>query len=896
MNDRPSPEALLQQAAREGQGRLKLFLGAAPGVGKTYAMLRAAQHRRGEGVDVCVALIETHGRSETEAQLAGLELLPRRQVAYRGREFAELDVDAILARRPQLVLVDEFAHANVPGSPHPKRYQDIDDLLAAGIDVWSTLNVQHIESLNDVVARVTGVEVRETVPDAALARADEIELIDLPPEDLIRRLRDGKVYVPEQARQALHQFFGRGALTALRELAMRVAAERVDAQLLEYKQVHGVGEVWPTRERLLVAVDDADIGQAVIRSARRIAENRRIPWIAVHVETPRSRRQPAAARERVARNLRLAQRLGAQVMTLPGNDPVEALIDCARRENASQLVVGRSSRRRWLRWPGKPLSTRLVERADPLEVTVVTWQGEAPPTPAPHRTWLHWPAWRFDTTALALALAAVATITALLLVFGQGLSVDGKAMFYLLGTVAVAARFGVWPSMLCAVASFLAYNFFFTVPKLTLHMARLEELRPLFSFLVVALLTGRLGGRVRDQLEEQRNSNARISALGRFGEQLAGATERREIVAAVADHLHGDGWDAVALLLPDEHGTLVVQPGSSTQSALADGDIAAARWAYRKGRPAGWQTDTLPSSRWLFLPLTSGERTRGVLALYPQAGVALDESRQRALDAVADLTTVAIERALLVEDLEKSRLSMESEQLRTALLSSVSHDLRTPLALVLGAAETLHSRHASLAAEERDTLVTMIAGEAARLDRFIQNLLDMTRLSSGGLQLKWGWHDLLDIAARARQRLPAAMQRRRVDFEGFATLPLVRIDGVLIEQVFLNLLENALKYSPETSAVRVEAEAVLGACHVRVIDAGIGIPESEREHVFDMFTRVRERDSRVAGTGLGLSICKGFVEAHGGRIRVLDTPGGGTTVAFVLPVELKSRHVGGAAA
>lgn len=892
MNERPSPEALLQQAARESRGRLKLFLGAAPGVGKTYAMLRAAHRRKADGMEVCVGLIETHGRVETEAQLQGLDVLPRRMLEHRDREFTELDIDSILQRRPQLVLVDEFAHSNIPGSRHPKRHQDIDDLLDAGIDVYSTLNVQHIESLNDVVAHITGVKVRETVPDAALARADEIELIDLPPEDLIQRLKEGKVYVPEHARQALHQFFGRGALTALRELAMRMAAERVDAQLMEYKQTHGLGEVWPTRERILVCVNDTDISQAVIRSARRIAENRRIPWLAVHVETSRSRRQPGAVKERIARNLRLAERLGAQVQRLPGEDLVATLLACAKRENASQIVVGRPVATR-LRWPwSRSVAGALVRGAAPLEVTVVTWTPPADRSShrdiTPHLVMPHsWLALKPYITGLLIG----AVITAVLTYAPILLQASAAPMLYLLGVVIVAARLGFWPAVFSALLYFLLFNFFFSPPLYTFTVANFSDVQSLVTFLVVALITGRLGGRLREQLEEQRASNRRAAAIAAFSERLAGATEQREVVSAVAEHLRQELAPQTVLMLPDASGRLLVQAGSTAPKPLGASDHAAARWAFDKDQTAGWNTDTLPAAQWLFLPLATGSGTLGVLGIRRgEAGESLTDIEWRALEGAADLTVIALERTRLVAQFESSRVTVEAEQLRAALLSSVSHDLRTPLVSVLGAAGALLERQHTLAASDRDTLLETIVEEAERLDRFVQNLLDMTRLSYGGLQLRRDWCDLRELIGQARQRLVRKLQSRRIELSLPMRLPLLRVDAVLIEQVLVNVFDNASKYSPADTPIAVAASVIHGRLRLLISDRGEGIAPEEREAVFNMFHRARSGDARVAGTGLGLSICRGFVEAHGGRIVALDGAGGfgetpGCTIEISLPLE-----------
>lgn len=882
---RPSPDALLRQAQKEGHGRLKLFFGAAPGVGKTYAMLRAAQRRKVENIDVCVGLIETHGRPETAAQMQGLEVLPRKIIDYRGRDFHELDVDAIIARRPQLVLVDELAHSNAPGSRYAKRYQDVEDLLAAGIDVYSTMNVQHVESLNDVVTRITGVAVSETVPDEVVARADELELIDLPPGDLIQRLKEGKVYVPEQARRALQQFFSPATLTALRELAMRLAAEHVDAQLVAFKQAHGVAEVWPTRERILVCVSEADISQAVLRAARRIAENRRIPWLAVHIETPRTRNLPPESKERVARNLQLAERLGAQIIRIEGDDPVHEILACARRENVTQIVVGRA-RSRWLTWRGT-LAQRLIAAAAPLEVTVVTWEQvrarqplKLPPIALPH----------LGRHGMLVAVGIGIALTAALIAAGGSLSLDGKAMFYLLATALVATRYGLWPAIFAASLNFVLLNFFFSPPLYRLTVASGADVRSLLSFFVVALLTGNLSGKLHDRLEAQRASNRRTENMMALAEKLAGASALRDVVSAVAAHLYRELWPETVVMLPDDSGRLIVQAGSTEKRPLKPADQAAAHWAFAKGQRAGWGTDTLPAATWLFVPLTTGSGRLGVLGVRSPAGRQFPtDAEVEHFEAVADLAAVAVERTQLVTKLESARLVLETDSLRTALLSSVSHDLRTPLSTILGAADSLLREDVRLGIDARHELLEAIVDEAERLDRCVQNLLDMTRLNNSGMQLRRDWCDLREVIGRARQRLSRTLESRAIELVIPHSPPLLWADPLLLEQVLVNLLDNAAKYSPPATPIRIETEVARGRVVLRVVDRGAGIPSADREAVFSMFYRVHATDSRVSGTGLGLAICRGFIEAHGGSIVAREGPGGvGTTIEITLPL---SGHV-----
>lgn len=880
---RPSPDQLLKDAERADRGRLKVFLGAAPGVGKTYAMLRAAHRAKADGIDVCVGLIETHGRAETELQLAGLERLPRRTLEYRGRSFEELDVDGVLARRPKLVLVDEFAHSNVPGVSHPKRYQDVEDLLEAGIDVWTTLNVQHLESLKDVVARITGVEVRETIPDEVLDGADEIELIDLPPEDLIRRLKEGRVYVPEQARQALAQFFGRGSLTALRELALRAAAEHIDAQLLEFKARHAVDEPWPTRERLLVCVNEQDISQTVIRAARRMAEHRRVPWIAVHVQTPYALSLPDAERDRIERNLRLAHRLGADTLSVPGTDLVATLVDLARARNASQIVVGRPQPRT-LRLPWKrSIAAELIRRAAPLEITVVTWGGGEAARATIALPPLQVPNWRSYAHALAASIGA-ALLAAVLDRFVGLLSLG---VVFLLAVLFVAVRLGLGPALFASVVSSALYNFLFTEPRFTFDVQHADDLAAVLSFFLASIIAGNLGGRLRQQLEALRTSARRSEEQAEFARRLTAAAQDRDVVRATVEHVGSTLEIEAVFMQPGPEARLLVLPGSGNTRPLEEIAQAAARWAWEHGEAAGAGTETLPASRWRFLVLGTARARIALLGVHVEMlGHELGTDELRLLQWVGDLAALALERTQLAADLESSRVATETEGLRAALLSSVSHDLRTPLVSVLGAAEQLaQERSDSLGESARRELAVQIVEEAERLNRFVQNLLDMTRLSYGRLAPRFEACDVSELLAGARKRVERQRGQRELRIEIAPDLPLVRADAVLMEQVLVNLLDNAFKYSPPDAPVRVVGRAEANQVMIAVIDRGPGIPESDREKVFDMFYRVKQGDTRSAGTGLGLAICRGMIAAHGGTIRALPgLDGVGSRMELRLPV------------
>jgi len=877
--ERPSPEAVLAEVARETRGRLKIFLGAAPGVGKTYAMLEAAQRRKRDGVDVVAAVVETHGRAETEALLGGLEVLPRRELEYRGRRFHEMDLDAVLRRRPRLALVDELAHANVEGSRHPKRYQDVRELLAAGVDVYTTLNIQHLESLNDVIARITRIRVRETVPDKVLELADEVELVDLSPEDLIQRLREGKVYLGQQAERAIRHFFTRGNLTALRELALRAAAEQVDAQMLTHMQAHAVAGPWPTRERLMVCVGPAPGGPELVRAARRMAERQKSPWIAVHLQSPKLILDPGAA-DQVARTLRLAEQLGGETVTLTaGDDLVAELLESARQRNVTRIVIGRSAQPRWKLLLRKSLPQDVIDRARDFEVTVVTPEQPA----APRRRRLEAPAihWR-DYSLATLAAAASALVTFPL---RDALGVPNVSLVFLVAVLAVAVRLGLWPSIYASLVCFLTYNFLYTEPYYTFEVKHEEDLLTILFFLVVAILGGNVAARLRDQVAALRLANRRTNTLFEFARRTAAAATLDDIVWAVAHHVASTLQCRSLVLLP-QAGELEIAGGYPPEDALPQGSRAAAEWAWRNRREAGWGSDTLPASEWLFLPLRTSQGVVGLLGVAFADRALLSSERRRLLEAVADQAAVAIERGRLTADLEEARVSGEAEKLRSALLSSVSHDLRTPLVSILGAASSLVEYGDGLAPEDRRALARTVQEEAERLNRFVQNLLDMTRLGHGAIALKRDWVDANDLVARALARLPGPLAGFAVEVASDPGLPLLHVDPVLMEQVLVNVLDNAAKYAPPGSRIQVELRRDGSALLVRVTDEGPGIPESERELVFDMFYRVKAGDRRPAGTGLGLAICRGLAQAHGGSIAAVGgREGRGLAIELRLPVE-----------
>ncbi len=882
-DDRPAPEALLEEANRERRGKLKIFLGAFPGVGKTYSMLEAAQAHLREGVDVVVGIVETHGRAETETLLRGLEAIPRQQIFYRGRYFGEMDIAAVQKRRPKIVLVDELAHTNIPGSRHEKRYQDVEDLLAAGIDVYTTLNIQHIESLNDVVARIARIQVRETLPDKVLELASEIELIDLPPDDLIQRLRQGKVYMPEQAGRAIVHFFSKGNLTALRELAMRIAAERVDAQMVNYMRAHAIPGPWPAQDRLLVCLNEAPVAKRLVRSARRMAERQRIPWIALYVRTPYYDSLPEAAKDRIAEAMRLAERLEGEVVTIHAESRVaDEIIAYALKRNVTRLLLGRQRPRRWTGFLRETVAQELMRKATRFEVTLISPDDEEARKDVISSGFLEL-AGEWDSYALATAGIAVAVA------LGYGISLflplPNIWLVFMTAVILIAIYIGRGASIFASILSFLGYNIFFTKPFYGFSGFRRDDLLTIVFFLIVSVVVGNLAARLKVQIQSMRHSAQRTNNLYEFSRKIAAAASLEDVLWAAVHHVASTLQSASLVLLPQKDRRLRIAAGYPPEDQLALKDWGAAEWAWEHGRPAGWKSDTLPAADWLFLPMRTRRGMVGLLGVsFRDRQRPLAPDQWRLLEALVDQVAVAVERTNLASDIEEARLLTETEQLRSALLSSVSHDLRTPLVSIVGSATTLTTVE-NLSDTERKELVTTILDESERLNRFVQNLLDMTRLGYGALQPKREWFDLREIAGRALKQLGKPMEKRQVILDIAASLPPVHVDPVLMEQVLVNILDNAAKYTADGGVIALRAVQKENELVLHITDDGIGIPPESRNAVFDIFYRVRARDSQIAGTGLGLSICRGIIEAHGGRIAAKDGPGGkGTTIEILLPM------------
>lgn len=888
MSDSGRADALLADLPAAGRGRLNVFLGAAPGVGKTFAMLQAAQARLRQGVRVRAGVVETHGRGETAALLAGLPVQAALRRDYQGVAVAEMDLDGLLADPPELVLVDELAHSNAPGSRHAKRWQDVQELLDAGLDVYTTVNVQHLESLNDRIRDITGVQVRETVPDWLLQDAFELVLIDLPPRELLERLRDGKVYVPEQARAAIDAFFSQTNLTALRELAMQAAAARVDADLARRYRQHG-REAPAVRGRLLVGIAGDEAADRLVRHASEVAQRRHLPWSAVHVDTGALGDEHSRARLQAAQQL--SERLGGEVVLLRGGEVARTLLEHARERRASLLLVGRGDRRGWRRG----LAERLLRRGDGLEISVLDGEG------ARHarRTRPRRPPLR----ATDYLLATVAALVASALAWGVSryLALPNISLVFLAAVLLVAVRSSPGPALACAVLSFLAYDFLFIPPAFSLTIQRQEDVLTLLFFLLMAALTGNLAARQRRQLTALRQAQRETTALLELSRRLTAATDSEAIYSAAAQQF--GQWPALDACLVVRDGDsawrLVAaaegNPGHSAEARavafaarFADPERAAADWAWQHERPAGTGTDTLPGGRWWWWPLSGEDGALALLGVRGHDGRPLSAARRRLLAALGQPVAQALARARLAEDLEAARLHGETEQLRSALLASVSHDLRTPLTAMRGAIDSLLALGEAIPLADRRALLEGTRDEAERLDRYIQNLLDMTRLGHGGLTLNRDWVAPADIVASALGRLRPVLAPLRLETRLADPLPLLHVHAALIEQALVNVLENAARFSPADGRLQVAVEADADELRFVVRDEGPGIPEAERERVFDMFYTAARGDRGAAGSGLGLAICQGMLGAHGGRVSVgegLDGRGTGMVLHLPLPAQ-----------
>ncbi|WP_248295185.1 DUF4118 domain-containing protein [Paraburkholderia sp. UYCP14C] len=935
--NRPDPDELLDKLQRDEEkrqrGRLKIFFGASAGVGKTYAMLQAARRRMEEGVDVLVGIAETHGRSETAALLAGLDVLPLAQIEYRGRKLGEFDLDAALARKPQLILVDELAHSNVQGARHLKRWQDVYELLDAGIGVYTTVNVQHLESLNDVVGQITGIRVWETVPDRVFDHADEVTLVDLPAEELLDRMRDGKVYMAQQAERAVRNFFRKGNLIALRELALRRTADRVDAQMREYRADRSIQRIWQARERLLVCVGPGPEAPALVRSAARLAASLKADWLAVYVETPALQRLPDARRERTLNALKLAAELGAETATLAAADALDALIGYAQARNVSKLVAGASSRAGVRRWLRRPLGERIAEKSGDLDLTLIRVASER--DGGEQRRLLNTTAnaWREALSAArerrspprayAFALAIGAAITLLSSQLIDRIDLTNLVMLYLLGVIFTAVKLGRGPGVVLSFASVAAFDFFFVPPRMSLSVSDTQYLLTFFGMLLTSLVISHLTSSLRHEASVAQRREQRTGAMYEMARELAAALATEQIVGIGSRHVSEVFGARVAILLPDSVDQVKQKIEDPDAAITLEGDaldLDVGQWVYDQQKPAGHGTDTLPAAAALYLPLKAPMRTRGVLAVVVRDERELTVPEQRRmLDAFAAQIALALERVHYVDIARDALVNMESERLRNSLLSAISHDLRTPLTTIVGFSSMLAQGRqrarvegetlappaarseaasnlqpdAQSSAHRDDELVDAIHEEALRMTGIVTNLLDMARLQAGSLQLNQQWTLLEETVGAALRACKRVLAERPVQVTLPADLPLLHLDAVLMERLFSNLFENAAKYTASGTPLAIGAQQIDadGAPFVRITidDNGPGLPAGMEARVFEKFTR-GEKESAKPGIGLGLAICRAIVEAHGGTIGALNRIGAnghveGARFWFTLPVK-----------
>jgi two-component system sensor histidine kinase KdpD len=891
---RPDPEAILEKLHKAARGKLTVFLGAAAGVGKTYTMLEAAHERLRNGSDVVIGWVETHGRQETELLAASLPRIPAKILEYRGREMAEMDIDAVIARRPELVLVDELAHTNVPGSRHVRRFQDVEELINAGISVYTTLNIQHIESLNDMVAQITGIVVKETVPDQIIEEADSVQLIDIPPEDLINRLKEGKVYVPGQAERALKNFFRPGNINALREMSLRFTASRVDQKLSEYMREHRIDGPWPAAGRIMVCVSASPFSAQLIRAARRLASGQQAEWLAVHIETARRFPVGDAERDMVARNMRLAEELGAQTLSSTADDLAGEILDIARSRNVTAIVIGKPRHGRLRELLYGSVVDKLIRNGSGINVYVIQAQREKAPggtiatAKADRRmNWSHY----------GLSLLMVAAVTLFNWLLHGRIELVNIALIYQLPVAFSAFWWGRWPAYFTAVSSVLAFDFLFVPPIFTFTVYDIRYVWSFLSFLVVAFVIGGRTELLRYEATAARAREKSTRALYDFSREIVAVID----LDTIARKLAGQAADAlgrrVVVLLPDANGSLTVWAERDPEAGdpqtdmtptgkipLADSaEAAVAAWAYEHRQIAGRSTETLPAAQYLYLPLNTRDNTVGVLGVRIVEKLITHEQR-RLMNAWAGLAAIAIERVKLTEEARQAALLAESDRLRSALFNSVSHELRTPLATIIGSSSTLLEAEDVYSAAERRSLIETVKEGAARINLILLNLLDTARLESGMLKLKYDWCDIEDIIGTALRQLTDQIKGRPLEIIIPDDVPLLRGDCVLLVQVLVNLVDNAIKYSPRGGGIEIKVGSSGDSLQVSVADRGAGIPEADLPRVFDKFFRIQRPTGNVPGTGLGLSICKGLVEAHGGRIWAENAAGGGAVISFTLPL------------
>lgn len=883
---RLDPDKLLEQLQADersrSRGKLKIFLGYAAGVGKTFAMLEAAHQRRANGVDVVVGYIETHGRKETEDLLGDLEVLPRRQNSYRGVTLAEMNLDLILRRRPQLALVDELAHANFPDSRHAKRYQDVEELLSAGIDVYTTVNIQHLESMNDVVRQITGIIVRETIPDRLMDEADEIEVIDLPPDELIQRLHEGKVYVPEQAARAIEKFFRKGNLTALREISLRRAAERVDDQMCSYMRAESILGPWPAGDRILVCLSSHPLGERLVRAGRRLADDLNAEWIVAFVETPGHLHMPTENRERIQRNLSLSEQMGARIENLIGTSVAETVLAYARHNNITKIVAGKPLRPRWhelLR--GGSVVDQIIHESGSIDVYVVSEEVEERITP-PRPNKVLRERWNQYLKSALL----VGSITLFNFLIYQWLEPTNLVMFFLAAVVVSAVWLGRGPSILASLFSVLAFDYFFVHPRFSFAVSDTEYIVTFISFMAVGLIISSSASLLRDQVDQLRQRETNTRAVNALSKELTAAVDLDSVVQVIIRVLGQTFERDVIILLPD--GQSLTQKAATTNFSLKEDEQAIALWAFQNGQPAGRGTQTLSAAAMRFLPLKTSRGVVGVLGVKsPDQTRYMTQAERMLLDNFANLAALAIERASFAEQAGQAEALRSSERLQSALLNSISHELRTPLASIMGALTSLEEDDSSqdFNRETRLELIQSAAGQAKALNHLVGNLLDMTRLQAGAVRLNITLTDTQELIGAVLGQMDDRLRGRNVEVIIAEGLPMARMDAVMIGQALINLLDNAVKFSPSDTTIWIIGAQQGDELRLSVQDQGPGIAEEERERIFEKFYRGNTA-SKTGGTGLGLAICRGIIEAHGGQIWAENMPEGGLKVQFTIPLKI----------
>jgi two-component system, OmpR family, sensor histidine kinase KdpD len=880
-NTRPNPDELLarvkSEEAKAKRGKLKIFLGYAAGVGKTYAMLEDARERM-QDTDLIVALVETHGRKETEALLEGLEILPRKTTEYHGIKLTEMDLDAVLARRPQLALVDELAHTNAPDSRHEKRYQDVEEILDAGIDVYTTLNIQHVESMRDVVTQITGVFIRETVPDTVIDNADEIKLVDFPPDELLKRLREGKVYVPEQIAHAVQDFFRKGNLTALRELTLRTAAERVDEQVRSYMKTENIPGPWPIGERIVVCISPSSLGSRLVRTGRRLATQLHAEWFAVYAETPANLRLSTREQDSLTSTMRLAERLGAKTVTIQGHSVSEAIVNYAKSNNITKIVVGKPARKRLFRLNDEVVVNRIIRQSKDIDVYVVS---ETTETAKPEREERIEPIRKWQGYIVGVILVVVSTVLGNFL--SSVFSGANIIMVYLLCVAIVAIFWGLGPSIATAILSIIGFDFFLIPPYLTLAVENTTDIFNLIVLLVVGVIISYLTSRIREQTEMTKNRERQTATLYSLSRRLTNVGGLQETLNAIIDGIKDTFGTDVVIYLPDpsRKGNLLPNAGK-LQTTVDENDLGAAVWSFEHQKTVGHGTDTLPNAIARFVPLITIRNTVGVIALKidnPTEQITME--RIRLIEAFADLAAVAIERAQLVEENRNAQILEESEKLQNAFLNSISNDLRTPLVSIISALNNLQEQGMTLNDSGRKSIQNAMK-EADRLNHLVTNLLDVSRIEAKALKLNRQPADIIEIIRVAKEQVGSRHGEHQIKIRP-PEIAKMLVDSHYMVQVFINLLDNAFKYSPPDSPIEISARQNGQEMEIEVADRGVGIPSRDLERVFDKFYRV-EQPNYVTGTGLGLTICKGIIEAHGGHIVAENRPSGGTIIRLTLPL------------